>query len=78
MSFYTDVAIQEIAKKQGITEQEVLASMQEALDEGMRSPDPAVQTAWRSIPHKGEKPTPQEVLEHIVKRIRRDQMNEKA
>lgn len=75
MSFHADAAIREIAKRQGLTEQEVLASMQEALDEGMRSPDPAVQAEWRSIPHKGEKPTPQEVMEHIVRKMRMERMN---
>lgn len=75
MDFRADAAIREMAKQQGITVQELLASMQDALDEGMRSPDPAVQAEWHSIPHKGEKPTPQEVMAHIVKKIRMEQLN---
>lgn len=61
-----DEAIRIIAKREGITEREVLDSMQEAMDAGMHSSDPAVRARWAGIPRQGEKPAPREVIEHIL------------
>ncbi len=49
--------------------------MQEALDAGMQSPDPAVQAEWRRIPHKGAKSTPQEVMDYMANKIKADRLN---
>jgi hypothetical protein len=75
MSFQAEAAIREIAKREGKTVQEVLNDMQEALDAGMQNPDPAVQAEWRRIPHKGAKPTPQEVMDYMANKMKADRLN---
>ena len=74
MGFNADAAIQNIAKREGRTEDEVLACMQEALEEGMNNPDPAIRAAWQLVPHRGEAPTPQEVMGYIVNKLKSGQI----
>ena len=56
--------LEQIARDNHITPQEVRKQMQVALDEAQSCPDPVVQAKWRSIPHKGEKVTLEEFLEY--------------
>lgn len=55
-----------IAKQNNTTPQEVLKDMQTAIDTGYDNPDPAVQAKWSTIPHKGERPTAEEVINHLA------------
>ncbi len=64
-----EAIVAQIARKYGTTPQEVKLSMQQALDEGRNSPDPAVQSIWRSIPSEGETPTLDETVVFLVKRL---------
>jgi len=59
----------EIAQKNGVSVAEVRREIQAALDEGMKNPNPNVQAYWNSIPRRGEKPTINEVITCISKRI---------
>lgn len=66
MKLDVNKAIQEIARREGTSEREIIEAMQQALNEGMQSQDPNVRAAWRDIPCKGDKPTPQEVIMYII------------
>ncbi len=56
----------EIASREGSTVDEVCKDIQEAIDAGFDNPDPAVQAAWRMIPMKGPRPTPEEVITYCA------------
>lgn len=56
------VVIEIIAKREGVSAQEVKAAMQEAIQEGFNNLDPAVREQWAQIPIEGDVPTPEEVI----------------
>ncbi len=58
-------ALKIIAKRNGVSIAEVRREIQEALDEGMRNPDPKIQAYWNSIPRRSKKPTVEEVFSFI-------------
>lgn len=58
-----------LAKERGISEEEVRREIQIALDIGMSSSDPEVRAYWQDILQKGVSPTPEGVIEYIVKEI---------
>lgn len=64
-----EAIVGQIARAHGTTPQQVRLSMQQALDEGRRNPDPAIQSMWHSIPSKGGTPTLDEVIVFLVKRL---------
>ena len=64
-------ALQKAAKKNGVLVNEIRKEIEMALATAMQSPDPNVQAYWKSIPHKGTKPTPEEVIRYIVKQTKR-------
>ena len=55
-------AIRAIAKRDGISIETVRANMKGAILAGLCDPDPKVQARWKSIPCKGELPTPEELI----------------
>lgn len=59
--------INRIAAENGVTVKEVLKEIQKAIDEGMKSTDPQAVRLWNNCPKKGDKPTPEEVIEYISK-----------
>lgn len=59
-------AIKNLAKQKGISEKEVRQEIEIAITEGMKSPEPQARAFWETIPHKGEKPTPEEVIAYIA------------
>ena len=63
-----DDIIRHIAKREGISEKEVLGEMQKAIDVGYHNPDPAVQAYWSSMPFGG-KPSPQELILYLADQI---------
>ena len=56
-------AFEKIAKKEGISVDEVRCEIQKAIDDAMQSDDPAVQAYWK-------KPTPEEVVLYIAKQVK--------
>lgn len=54
--------IHQIAKVEGTTEEQVYADMQKAIDAGFDNPDQQVQAAWKKIPLKGIRPTPEDLM----------------
>ena len=55
-------AIQQMAQENHVTVEEARREMQDALEEAMNNPDPAVQARWKEIPCAGEVPTVEEVI----------------
>ena len=58
---------EKIAEKYNTTPEE----MQIAIDTGFDNPDPAVQEEWKKMTLKGERPTPEEVINYAVKKTKR-------
>ncbi|MNW53563.1 hypothetical protein D3C74_311280 [compost metagenome] len=59
-------ALKKLAKQKGISVEVVRHEIEIAITEGMKSPEPQAQVFWSSIPHKGERPTPEEVITYIA------------
>lgn len=54
--------IQQIARENNVTEDEVRRDMKEAMDAGRNNPDPAVQAKWAGFAYAGEEPTLEEFI----------------
>ena len=63
-------AIEEVARREHKTVEEVRADMTEAMLEGWYSSDPAARALWQTIPCEGEMPTPEELIAWAGKRLR--------
>ncbi len=63
-------ALEVIALKHGVSVEEIRKEIQFAIDEGMKNSNPQIQAYWNSIPCRGNKPTPEEVIVHITKSIK--------
>ena len=59
-----------IADKNGVTPGDVEREMQTAIDEGMKSRDPAIRKTWAKLSPSGRKPSPKDVIEYAVNRVR--------
>ena len=62
-------AIEEVARREHKTVENVRADMIEAMTEGFNSKDPAVRAMWAQIPCEGEIPTPEELIAWVGKRL---------
>lgn len=58
--------LEEVAKQNNTTVEEVYREMQIAIDAGFDNPDPEVQKRWKQIPYKGERPTPEDLIPYIA------------
>ena len=67
-------ALQEVARQNGVSVEEVRREIELALQVGQANPDPQVQAQWASVPRKGDRPTPEEVIAHIVTVVREEEM----
>lgn len=65
MKRFNDV-LNVIARQNNTTPENILRDMQIAIDAGYNNPDPDVQAKWSTIPHKGERPTAEEVINHLA------------
>lgn len=61
--------IEVIAKREGISTQEIRAAMQEAIQEGFNNPNPIVHSRWEEISNEGSVPNPETVILWAVERI---------
>lgn len=68
-------AIEEVARREHKTVEEVRADMTEAMLEGWNSSDPAARALWQTIPCEGEMPTPEELIAWAGKRLRDGQLS---
>ncbi|WP_449290984.1 hypothetical protein [Oscillibacter ruminantium] len=71
-------SLEEVAKKEGVSVFEVRREIANALEEGKRSSDPAVQAAWARIPHAGEEPTVEEVITYLASEVKRAKNNHRG
>lgn len=62
-------AFEQLAIRDGVSVAEVREEIQKAIDIGMASTDPTVQEQWKKMLHRGEKPTPEEVVLYLVKQV---------
>jgi len=65
-------AIKKVAEQKGISVAKVRKEIEIAIDMGIANPDPAIQAYWANIPRKSEKPTPEEVIVYMAKRVKSD------
>lgn len=65
--------IDAIGKGEGISSKEVEKEIQIAIDSGFDNPDAAIRAEWAKVPYKGERPTPQEVIEYLCKELKKNQ-----
>ncbi|MDR3600302.1 MAG: hypothetical protein P4L49_07455 [Desulfosporosinus sp.] len=63
-------ALIKLSKQKGVSEETVRHQIKIAITEAMKSPEPQAQTFWKSIPHKGEQPTPEEVIAYITNMVK--------
>ncbi|CUN49527.1 sporulation initiation factor Spo0A C-terminal domain-containing protein [Dorea longicatena] len=61
---------EKIAEKYNTTPEEVRREMQIAIDAGFDNPDSAVQEEWKKMTLKGDRPTPEEVINYAVKKLK--------
>ena len=59
-------ALKKLARREGVSEERVRHEIEIAIAEAMKSSEPQAQAFWRTIPHKGEQPTPEEVIVYIA------------
>ena len=58
-----------IAVKNHIPVEKVRSEMIDAMEAGMNNPDPNIQAMWKTIPCRGEKPTPEELIVWAANRV---------
>lgn len=59
-------ALKKLAQREGVSEETVRREIEVAITEAMKSSEPQAQAFWKAIPHKGEQPTPEEVIAYIA------------
>ncbi len=64
-----DRIIEQIAKEKHTTTEDIRKQMQDAMELAMKSKNPKVQKRWASIPRAGEKPTLEELIAYISKKL---------
>lgn len=62
-------ALKKIAKKEGVSVEEVYREMQIAINMAYANPDPAVQAAWENIPMPSGAPRPEDVIAYCVEKL---------
>ncbi len=60
---------EQVALKNGVSVAEVRKEIEIAIDEAMTNPDPAVKKEWENFKFKGDKPTPEEFIVHMAKKV---------
>lgn len=63
------VSLQQIAKREGISEEEVRQEIAYAISLALKNDDPKVQAFWKQIPTAGDAPTVEEVINHIILKL---------
>lgn len=62
-------ALKKIAKREGVSVEEVYREMQIAINMAYANPDPAVQAAWENIPMPSGAPRPEDVIAYCVEKL---------
>lgn len=61
-----------IAKREGITPEEVKSEIGRAVFYAMKSSDPKVQHFWNSFPCEGDSPTVEEVIAYLAEKLSKE------
>lgn len=61
--------LKRIAKREGISVEEVYREIQVAIEMAYANPDPAVQAVWKNIPMPYGKPGPEDVIAYCVEKV---------
>ena len=56
----------QIAKQEGVSIETVRGDIEAAIAEARDNPDPKVKAFWKSVPCKGEYPTPEEAITYMA------------
>lgn len=64
-------AIEEIARKNNTTVDEVRLQIKVAMINGLVSEDPKIKAFWKSVPKEGEVPTPEELIAYTADIVRK-------
>ena len=62
-------ALRKVAFANNTTVEEVKKEIMSAMDAAMANPDPEIQAMWKTIPHVGEKPTPEEFIAYVANTV---------
>jgi len=62
-------ALKVLAERDGVTVDYVREKIQEAIDMGIADPHPPRKQFWAAIPHKGDCPSPEDVICFLADRI---------
>ena len=60
--------IHQIAMANGHSSLEIREKMQQAMEDALANPDPAVQAMWATIPKGGTKPTLEEFMDYLIEK----------
>ena len=63
--------LQDVAKKYGVSPEEVEREIAFGIRMAQRSSDFNAQVAWAAMPRKGIEPTPEEVVAHISRAVKK-------
>ncbi|MEG2512226.1 MAG: sporulation initiation factor Spo0A C-terminal domain-containing protein [Acetivibrio sp.] len=64
-------AIFYLARKNGVTEDEIRRELEKAIEIGMSSTDQEVQKHWKEMSCNGRRPTPEEMISYLTKKIQK-------
>jgi len=59
-------ALKQLAKREGVSVETVRHEIEIAIAAARKSTDPKARAFWKSVPRKGEYPTPEEVIVHLA------------
>ena len=62
-------AIEEVAKREGVSVAEVRAAIRDAIVEAQKAPSPQAELLWRYLTHQGGFPTPEKLIAWAVTMI---------
>lgn len=62
-----DRVLEEVARREHMSVQEVREEMQAAMEEGQKTDDPVVQARWAAIPRKGTELTLEEFVAYLAR-----------
>ena len=67
---YSEI-IKEIARREGVSVEDVYRDLERAISVGFTNPDPEVQKQWAKIAPDGKMPSPERAIEILSKMSRR-------
>ena len=68
-------SLQQIAKQEGISEEEVRNEIAYAISLALKNDAPQVQEFWKQIPTAGDSPTVEEVINYIILKLTANETN---